>query len=221
LLSGLALQPEDSVANPAPGPRPTRVRFQLSIDSPWLAGEFEGVAQSDRSPSGPLLRAQIFGDLGPKMADLTVRPNRIVGYFPQTREGIDCALPGEASPHPLLFMGAGLAEELWRRETALEVTGVRQESGGAWLRLRPLIPGTEIHRFMSADDRSLKRRRYWWMLGVHWEEEWTSTTECRISAPHFSMRLKILERGERGPSTPLSMDLSLPEDVRIVAGSRK
>jgi hypothetical protein len=203
-----------------PGQPPVRIRFQLSIDSPWLAGEFEGVILAGDSSGGPRLRAQLFGDLGPKIVDLTVRSDRVVGYFPQTREGIDCALPREATPHPLLFMGASLGEELLDRETAGRVTGIREESGGAWLRLRPFLPGTEVHRFASAGDPQVKKRRFWWMIGVHWEEDWISPTECRISAPNVAIRVKILGR-ERRDLPASQMDLSLPEDVRIVAGSRK
>jgi hypothetical protein len=59
------------------------------------------------------------------------------------------------------------------------------------------------------------------MTGVHWEEDWTSPEECRISAPHLSIRVKILERTEKAPSTPSPMDLTLPDDVRVVAGTRK
>jgi hypothetical protein len=216
-LRALPLSGEES----APSGQPlTRIRFQLSIDSPWLAGEFEGVVLADRTPAGPRLRAQLFGDLGPKVADLTVRADRIVGYFPETHEGIDCALPREASPHPLLFMGASLGEELLDPETPGRVTGIREEAGGVWLRLRPFVPGTEVHRFAVAGNPAVKKRRFWWMIGVHWEEDWVSPTECRITAPNLAIRVKILGRESR--DIPASqMDLSLPEDVRLVAGSRK
>jgi len=214
LLSGLPLRRESD-------PRPSRIRFQMSMDSPWLAGEFEGVAVSGRGPSGPQLRAQVFGDLGPKMADLTVRADRVVGYFPQTREGIDCALPGEASPHPLLFMGASLAEELLRQESVPDVIGVREETDGAWLLLRPLVPGMEVQLFLSRGNPEARKRRYTWMWGVSWEEEWTSSSEVRISAPNLSMHVRILDRAETGPAGPSLKAPGLPEDVRIVAGSRK
>jgi len=212
--------PLPAEAPASPGQPPTRIRFQMSIDSPWLAGEFEGVILAGSSPTGPRLRAQLFGDLGPKVADLTVQSDRVVGYFPQTREGIDCALPRAATPHPLLFMGASLGEELLDPETAGRVTGIREESGGAWLRLRPFVAGTEVHRFVSTGDPQVKRRRFWWMFGVHWEEDWVSPAECRISAPNLTIRVKI--QGRESQEFPASqLDLSLPEDVRLVAGSRK
>ena len=54
-LRALPLPAEDAATSGQPL---TRVRFQLSIDSPWLAGEFEGVVLADRLPAGPRLRAQ-------------------------------------------------------------------------------------------------------------------------------------------------------------------
>jgi hypothetical protein len=220
-LVGLPLRPP--IAGASGSPRATVVRFQMSVDSSWLVGEFEGVAvATEGGLARPQVHAQLFGDLGPKVAELLVAPDRIVGYFPQTREGIDCAIPGEAAPHPLLFVGASLAEELLSRETAAEVSGIREDSDGTWLRLRPFLQGTEVHRLLSRGNPELKRRRYWWMFGVHWEEDWVSPTECRISAPHLSMRVKILERREKEAGGPgAERGLSLPEDVRIVAGSRK
>jgi len=220
-LKGLPLRPP--IAEGSGYPRSTVVRFQLSVDSSWLAGEFEGVAVArSGSPARPQVHAQLFGDLGPKVAELLVAPDWIVGYFPQTREGVDCAIPGEASPHPLLFVGASLAEELLSRETTADVSGIREDSDGTWLRLHPFLQGTEVHRLLSRRDPGLKRRRFWWMFGVHWEEDWVSPTECRISAPHLSMRVKILERSEKETGVPgAERGLRLPDDVRIVAGSRK
>ncbi len=221
-LRGLPL-PRISTAGGLPPtlPRYTRARFQMSIDSPWLAGIFEGVVLADRDLLGPQLRVQLFGDLGPKMADLTVRPSRIVGYFPQTREGIDCALPREATPHPLLFMGASLAEEFLAWEVSDFVTGICEEPEGTWLRLRPYFQGMELHRLVNRGDPRVKKRRYWWMFGVHWEEDWVSATECHIRAPNLSVRVKILERDNKEPASPFPTDLTLPEDVHLVAGSLK
>jgi len=174
-LAGLPLRP--SIAEGSGSPRSTIVRFQMSVDSSWLAGEFDGVAVSKSGgPGRPQVHAQLFGDLGPKMAEVLVAPDRIVGYFPQSRDGIDCSIPGEASPHPLLFMGASLAQELLSLETTAEVSGIREESDGTWLRLHPFLQGTEVHRLVSRGNPELKRRRFWWMFGVHWEEDWVSPT---------------------------------------------
>lgn len=215
-LRGVVLDPEFRASSPALGPAYTRCRFQMSIDHPSLAGEFDGVVVAHRALNRPVLRAQLFGDLGPRFADLVASPERIVGYFPQTREGIDCALPGEASPHLLLFLGASLVEEFLTRVDRPRVTGVRREDGETWLRLRPAIPGTECHVLRGA---GMKKRRFFWMTGVSWEEEWPTPAECRVTAPDLSIRIRILERSH--PKVLEPVDLKLPEDVRIVKGSRK
>jgi len=121
-----------------PTPVLERLRVHVSLDSAWLAGEFDGVVVAMRGPEGPLVRVQLFGDLGPKMLDLLARPERIVGFFPQTSEGIDCALPDEASPHLLLFMGASLLERYSRR-TPARILGVREEPEGWLVNLRPAV----------------------------------------------------------------------------------
>jgi len=211
-LRGIPLDPDE------PGPEAARCRFRMSVDSPMLAGEFEGVVVARRSRTDPVLRAQLFGDVGPKFAEILARPDRIAGYFPQTREGIDCSLPREASPHLLLFVGASLAEEFLTRVDRTRVTGVREEGEETWLRLRPSIPGTECH---VSRNGTAKKRRFSWMTGVHWMEEWPTPDEARITAPNVSIRVRILERTHPSAETLATLDLKLPEDVRIVAGSRK
>jgi hypothetical protein len=197
----------------------TRCKFRMSVASPWLTGEFDGVAlAADRSPS-PSARVQVFGDLGPKMLDLVARPDRIVGYFPQTLEGVDCALPGEAAPHLLLFMGVTVLEDLlpFRRS---RVMGFREEEGGTWLRLKPLVPGLITDRFLSRAG-NWGKRRFSWIYGIGWEETRTGVEEWHIVAPHIDIRLKVIERDHVPPARMEAMELSLPSDVRLSRGSRK
>jgi hypothetical protein len=191
----------------------------MSVVSPWLTGEFDGVAlAADRSPS-PSVRVQVFGDLGPKMLDLAARPDRIVGYFPQTMEGVDCLLPGEAAPHLLLFMGVTLLEDLlpFRRS---RVVGLQDEEDGVWLRLKPLVPGLTTDVFRSRAGETQKRR-FSWIYGISWEELRTGVDEWRIAAPRIDIRLKIVERDHAPPARMEAMDLSLPADARLSRGSRK
>jgi hypothetical protein len=220
-LKGLPLDPlQDPPTSTPPRISHTRCRFHLSVDSPSLAGEFDGIAVAVSGVSRPVVRAQLFGDFGPKILDLMCRPDRIVGYFPQTREGIDCALPGEAAPHFVLFMGASLLEEFLPRVGRPRVTGIRDEDGGSWLRLQPAIEGLETVRFMSRSSDA-KKRKYRWMYGLGWEEDWPTAEECRIAASGVSIRVRILERTLEAPVKPESLELTLPADVRIVKGTRK
>lgn len=193
-----------------------RCRFQMSIDSPSLAGEFDGVlvAKGDE-----VVRTQLFGDLGPKILDLVARRNRIVGYSPQTREAVDCFLPGEAKPHLLTFMGASLIEEFLAPLSRARVTGVREEEGGTWYRLRPAVEGMSTLAFVGPGPERI--RRLGWMYGLSWDEEWTNPDERRIRASGLSIRVKVLERTAAPAPDAAAFELTLPADVRIVAGSRK
>jgi hypothetical protein len=202
-----------------PTPVLERLRIRMSLDSAWLAGEFDGVVVAMRGPEGPVVRVQLFGDLGPKMLDLLARPERIVGFFPQTSEGIDCALPDEASPHLLLFMGASLLER-FARETPARILGVREELEGYCVNLRPTVRGTEVHTFHDRGGRPTKRR-IWWMYGLSWDEEWPGADELRISAAKLSIRVRILERNADATIKPGTLELILPSDVRLTKGSRK
>jgi hypothetical protein len=202
-----------------PTPVLERLRIHMSLDSAWLAGEFDGVVVAMRGPEGPVVRAQLFGDLGPKMLDLLARPERIVGFFPQASEGIDCALPDEAGPHLLLFMGASLLER-FSRWTPTRILGVREDPEGCWVKLRPAIRGTEVHVLADRSGRP-RLRRIWWMYGLHWDEEWSGPDELRISAPKLSIRVRILERSSDATVKAGTLELTLPPDVRLAEGSRK
>jgi hypothetical protein len=191
----------------------------MSVDSPSFAGEFEGVVLAKQEIGGPAVRMQLLGDVGPKMLDLLARPDRITGYFPQTREAVDCSLPKEAAPHPLLFMGASLIEK-FTPVTRERVAGIREEGQGRWLNLRPAVAGMTTQVFQTKSG-SLEKRRHSWMTGVGWEEEWTNADTCTITGPKISIHLKILEWIAEPQAKPAALELALPLDVRIVAGSRK
>ena len=197
----------------------TRCKFRLSVDSVWLTGEFDGVALATGGSRPAAARVQVFGDLGPKMMDLSARPQRIVGYFPQTMEGVDCALPDEAAPHLLLFMGATLLEDLMPFQ-ASRVVGVREEADGAWLRLRPVIPGlvTDLFRTQTGE---LRKRRFSWIYGIGWEELQVGKDEWRITAPNLSIHVKVIDRDHAPPANLELLELTLPGDVRLSRGSRK
>jgi hypothetical protein len=197
----------------------SRLRVRVGIDSPWLAGEFDGVVLVKDRATSPVVRIQLFGDVGPKTVDLTARRDRIVGYFPQTREGVDCALPREASRHVLLFLGASLLER-FTPKVAGHVEGVREEDGGLWFRLSPAVEGMTSDVFRDRHG-ALSRWRFSWMAGIGWEEERIADKEIRITAPRMSIRVRILEQEDGVAVKAGAMDLTLPAEVRIVEGSRK
>jgi hypothetical protein len=204
--------------NPPVHPDATRYRIHVSVDSPWLAGEFDGVILAHEGTS-PMARAQLFGDVGPKVIDLLARPDRIEGYFPQTREGVDCSLPGQAVPHPLLLLGASLIED-FADIGPDRVIGVRQDERGWWLNLRPSVPGLHCEALQAKDGRTIERR-FRWMYGLRWDERWESPSACTITASGLVIKVHVLgtERLESRP--PRAFEFSLPDDIRVVEGSRK
>jgi hypothetical protein len=198
-----------------------RLRIQMSIDSASLAGEFDGALLVRRDQSGPVVRLNLFGDLGPKMIDLMARRDRIVGYFPQTREAVDCALPREAAPHPLVFMGATLVER-FSEVSKSRVIGVREaDEGRWWLDLRPAIEGMTTRVLWSRHD-GVRESRFSWMYGLGWREEWSDPRSAIVRAAGISIRVRILEESTSTLlANPGVMDLALPSDAHIVRGSRK
>lgn len=219
--SGFASPTPDQLqllASPPSAPVLERYRIQMSLDSRWLAGEFDGVVLAKHGGEAPAVRLQLFGDLGPKILDLLARPDRLTGYFPQGREGIDCSMPREAAPHPLIFMGASLLEQFSDRP-ASRVVGVREEPEGWWMRLKPVIPGMGVDAFRDRSGRVTKRRLSW-MYGVGWVEEWPTPDEVRISASGVAIRVRILERSPNVVLKPGALELTLPPDVRVVQGTR-
>jgi hypothetical protein len=204
--------------SPPKHPGTTRYRIHMSVDSPWLAGEFDGVVLAHEG-SSPMARAQLFGDLGPKMFDLVARPDRIAGYFPSTREGVDCALPGEAAPHPLLFFGVSLLED-FADISEDRVIGVREDGEGWWLNLKPVVPGLHSEARQAKDGRTIERR-FHWMYGLSWGERREGRDACTITASGLVIKVHVL--GVEHLKTPPdhAYDLSLPQDIRIVQGSRK
>ncbi|MBV8881080.1 MAG: hypothetical protein JO332_14015 [Planctomycetaceae bacterium] len=203
-------------STPTP-PGSLRLRVHLSLDSRWLAGEFDGVVIGQSEPV-PVARIQLFGDLGPKMIDVLARPELILGYFPQNREGIGAVLPDQATPHPLLFLGVTVLEDL-ARVGEERVLGIREEDDGWWLNLKPLVPGMRVELRRDANGRTLERR-FKWMYGVGWTERWSSPQECRISASGVEIHVRLLESEplDQPPST--AFKLTVPSDVRM-SGARR
>jgi hypothetical protein len=204
---------------PIPAHRPTlRHRIRLSVDSKWLAGEFDGVVLAQEG-AAPVARMQLFGDVGPKALDLLARPDRVVGFFPQAHEGIDCRLPAEAAPHPLLFLGVSLLEE-FADVTEDRVVGIRPDRDPWWVNLKPVVPGMRSEALVASDGRILERR-FRWMYGLEWRERWDERRACTITASGLLLRVRVLDTGPLEKVPERAFDLTLPEDVRLAEGSRK
>lgn len=200
---------------PAPPPKVTRTRVHVSLDSRWLAGEFDGVVLAQPGAA----RIQLFGDLGPKMIDLLARPDRVLGFFPQTREGVNVALPKEAVPHPLLFLGVNILEDMAAVDES-RVLGVRETGDGWWLDLKPLVPGMRVEAFRTREG-VITERRFRWMFGVHWDEERVEPDELSISAPGVDITVRLLSTETLTQAPAKAFELTVPDDVRVVGSARK
>lgn len=203
---------------PVRPPGDVRVRVRMDVDSPWLAGSFEGVVLARRGPS-PKVRAQFFPDLGPKALDLTAAPGRIVGYFPVQKEGVDCALPGESTVHPITLIGATLLEH-FADLTPARIEGMKAEAGVWLLQVPSLLPGcSTVLRYVPG--KGVTGRRFRWHYGVTWDQEYRSPRECLVSASSVRVRISILEEKDATALAPALLELTLPEAVRLTAGTRK
>ncbi len=193
---------------PPPGAPFIRLKVRMTIDSPALAGVFDGVIVL-RTGTRPAVRAQFFPDLGGKVIDLLARPDRITGYFPLQKEGIDLALPEEARLHPLSMIGVTLLEHAAALQAG-RVTGVRGGDEGPWYRIAGAAPGVELTLQLRGE---FTVRQFAWKHGVQWCET-SSSTGATVAAPGLSVRLDILERQHPDPLPESLFELALPAEVR-------
>jgi hypothetical protein len=204
-----------------PGPASVaaqRITFTADLDSPKLAGRFSGVAIGESGPR-PQARVQLLPDLGPKAVDLLARPDRILGWLPQQKEGVDCALPGEAGLHLITLMGITVLEQLAPLE-ATRIAGVRRD-GEAWLLDVPsVVPGCRTTvRYRPGS--GVERRDFRWIWGVSWSQEFAGDRESVVRGGSLTVRILVVERTPIAATEARRFRLELPEDVAVVKGSRK
>ncbi len=183
---------------PPPAGPFVRIRATVDIDGRWLAGTFEA-ALAARSGADPAVRLQLFPDLGGKALDLAVRRDRITGYFPQSGEGIDWALPSEARAHPLLFIGLTLLER-FSPVGPDRVLGVRPGPPPEFL----LRPAVDLVRVVWNGGRI-----YRWAPGVEWSEK-----DGSVEARDLRIRVRVHESKPVEALDESVFTLSLPGGVR-------
>lgn len=157
-------------------PRYLRSTTRVVIESPWISGSFAAVLVG-RIGEDPAVRLQLLPDLGGKALDLLARPDRVRGSFPHAGESVDWRLPGDAKPHPLLFIAITLLEE-FGPPPAGRVTGVRD---GA-CRLRPVVPGTRVE--MRSEEGSGEVLTFSWGGAT-----WTYAGGRVVEAPGLRIRV--------------------------------
>ena len=109
--------------------------------------------------------------------------------------------------------------EQFSERPAARILGVREEPDGWWTRLRPAISGMTADAFLDRAGRVTKRR-FSWMYGLSWEEAWETPDDLRVSASGVSIRVRILEKTSEVSLKPGALELTLPQDIRLVQGRR-
>ena len=176
-------------APPPPGPC-VQAKVRVKIDSPWIAGTFDGVLVA-RTGDSPIIRMQLFPELGPKALDLVASPSHVTGYFPHKGQGDDHSLPLESIPTPIDGLGVTLVEHFTPlgEERAL---GMREKDDGWTLKIQPVIEGLKLEGRITKEGRILSRSfRHSWL--VRWTQEVHPDGGFSINAGKLSLRLNILE----------------------------
>ena len=176
-------------APPPEGPC-IRAKVRVKIDSPWIAGTFDGVLVA-RTGDSPIIRMQLFPELGPKALDLVASPSNVTGYFPHKGQGDDHSLPLESIPTPIDGLGITLVEHFTTlgEERAL---GMRETKEGWTLQIQPAVKDLKLEGRITKEGRVLSRSfRYSWL--VRWTQEVHPDGGFSINAGKLSLRLSIKE----------------------------
>jgi len=140
----------------------------IDLDSTHVSGRFTAVVVV-RHGERPALRAQVIPEVGGKLLDLVVTPERVRGYFPHAGPALDFERSsGRTPPRGLLsFLAASLVEEATpiSSERAL---GARPCDEGWELQLRSALEGVRVIARLDARGRLLERR--YSLGGVGWRE---------------------------------------------------
>jgi hypothetical protein len=192
-------------------PAAQRLRVRMDVESSWLTGRFSGVVLVGR---GPQVRAQFFPDVGGKAIDLWATRERIVGWFPPLRRGIDVGLDGGTPPHPLLYMGLQLLEEA-AGPAGERITGWIEDARRPRIRMDSFVPGGRIEyegewqRFSIPAVR-LTGGRFTWREGASWTFR-REGPELIVEAPGMFLRIERL--GSEFLTDPPGLELVLPPDA--------
>lgn len=176
------------------------------IESQGFSGEFNSVLVEEHG-ANPRVRFQLLPELGSKVLDMVVTPQRTVGYWPHLGQGFD-----EAGRDLIGFLSVSLLENGARLSFDRIIAG-RRSSKGYELEVRPVIAGghTRLRVFLDPDG-SLLRREYR-HLGVRWREVFRPVH--RIEAGNFLWVISD-EMTQGIDSVPTQLfELELPEGIDL------
>lgn len=166
---------------PPPSSPYVRVHAEVRIDSDRFAGNFHAVLVA-RTGGDPQVRLQLLPDVGPKVLDVLATRQRIRGWFPQTGEMLDVALPSEARAHPIVFFGLTLLERF------ADIEGRVLATNGADFTLKPLSPVVEVSGsalpFGLGRETHPRSLTFRWSSAVSWH--WSNAPES-VRADGFEL----------------------------------
>lgn len=176
-------------ANPTPPPH-VRAKVRVHLKSPWIEGQFDGVLLA-RTGLAPRVRLQAFPDLGGKVLDVLARPDRVIGYLPQSNEGGDHALPLDGIPTALDCLGISLLEHFAPLGDD-RVLGMKEYADGWSIRLRPVVEEIEMTAWLDNDGLP-RSRKFKWSFFVQWEQLVEPDRGFTIEAGGVLIRLEVLD----------------------------
>lgn len=188
-----------------------RRRARLELEGEHLSGTFTAVLIARRGRAASA-RLQVLPEVGGKLLDLVVTPERVVGYVPMAGLAIDHARgAGPVPRHLLVFVAASLLEDLTPL-TRERVLGSRpRRDGGHELQVAGALGEGRVT--VELDPSGAILGRAFRLRGARWREVRTPDGR-RFVAPGLEWRLGDVRR-ETLAGVPAGLfDLELPERLR-------
>ena len=198
---------------PPPGGPFLRIRAEVDVESDSFAGAFHAVLVA-KTGQNPVVRLQLLPDVGGKVLDLLASRERITGWFPQTGERVDVALPGEARSHPIVFIGLTLLELFAPVEGRIRGVELR---GNDWVFSLDSrsgvvdVTGTTEELARRSERPFLRTLTFRWSPFVSWT--WRNEPD-EVVAPGFRLRMKSGAGEQLDRVDESLLRLELPVDSR-------
>jgi len=217
LLGGCATfgPPDPAVLADALADRPEagaiRRRARLDLEGEHLSGRFTAVLVAWRGPE-PSARLQVLPEVGGKLLDLVVTPERVAGYVPMAGLAVDHARgEGPVPRHLLGFVAASLLEDLTLLSRGRVLGSRPRPGGGHELLVAGALEGCRVT--VELDPSGAILGRTFRLRGVGWREVRTPDGR-RFVAPGLEWRLGDVTRETLAEVPDRLFDLQLPEGLR-------
>ncbi len=174
----------------------------VEIATPGLQGLFTARLVA-RCEDPPLVRLQLFPDLGGKVLDLAVDRATVRGVIPHAGVQVTQPIPALARTDLLTFVALTLRAE-FTPLVAARIEGMRREGDELQLRTHDGDSGCAVVHVLRAG--GIVRRELSWR-GLHWSIVREAAGDWRIESPEGSWRIQT--RGQ--PTKPPPDELFRPD----------